>query len=147
MTKWNLEEEQERRRVLLAQSSKASGSSLWPRIRNRLGRTRRNKATNYGRSEGWWIEDDDIIVGVLWDPQNVDMFWYTYQHHVFAQSPSPLTKQLMEPMWWQTEACLELTLRSRANGLVTLNAFPGAQDSDSGLVCWRALYTKGVSNS
>ena len=93
------------------------------------------RATNYGRTDGWWVELDDAPVGELYDPRFVDMFWHSYAVRSLAGGESNLADDRL----WQ--AC-RFTFRSRGTGTVAPAAFAGGSPPyvQDGRVLMRGLH-------
>lgn len=95
--------------------------------------------SDYGRSEGWDLELDGEIVGLLDDPQSADMFWDSYRLTVTTDDPM-LKERLLSTEFWKYGDCLSLVCRSRATGLLAAYVLPAPGFNQFNRIEMRGLY-------
>jgi hypothetical protein len=92
--------------------------------------------SNYGRDDGWYVEEEGERVAVLSEPEYHDMFWECYRIEVLTDNPVIRQAALTSLSFWQDRS---LVFRSRRFGLVAEYAVAGHMPMP-GRIIMRGLY-------
>jgi hypothetical protein len=81
------------------------------------------EAADYGRSFGWFVEQDGHQLATLTEPRFEDMFWYSYKVTPLTEDETVFTKE-----FWNQDG---LVFRNMVLDKVAPNAFPAMSASPS----------------